>query len=85
MRTRTTTINPDISSLCLIVQSRLLDETGVHPQQIGRLDVGTETLVDKAKSITTVLMQLLVEHGNTAVESVDNMNACYVQCASRSY
>ncbi|CAF1161791.1 unnamed protein product [Adineta steineri] len=67
----------DICSLCLTVLSRLLDQTGVHPQQIGRLDVGTETLVDKAKSIKTVLMQLFAENGNTAVEGVDNVNACY--------
>ena len=67
----------DICSLCLTVLTRLLSETGVHPQQIGRLDVGTETLVDKAKSIKTVLMQLFVEQGNTAVEGVDNINACY--------
>ncbi|CAF2042955.1 unnamed protein product [Rotaria magnacalcarata] len=67
----------DICSLCLTVLSRLLDETGVHPQQIGRLDVGTETLIDKAKSIKTVLMQLFVDHNNTAVEGADNINACY--------
>ena len=67
----------DICSLCLTVLSRLLDRTGVHAQQIGRLDVGTETIVDKAKSIKTVLMQLFVEQGNTAVEGVDNINACY--------
>jgi 3-hydroxy-3-methylglutaryl-CoA-synthase len=67
----------DICSLSLTVLSRLLDRTGVHPQQIGRLDVGTETIVDKAKSIKTVLMQLFAEQGNTAVEGVDNINACY--------
>lgn len=67
----------DICSICLTVLSRLLDQTGVHPQEIGRLDVGTETLVDKAKSIKTVLMQLFTEHGNTDVEGVDNINACY--------
>jgi hydroxymethylglutaryl-CoA synthase len=67
----------DICSLCLTVLTRLLDQTGVHPQQIGRLDVGTETLVDKAKSIKTVLMQLFVDHDNTDVEGVDNVNACY--------
>ena len=67
----------DICSLCLTVLNRLLDQTGVHPQQIGRMDVGTETIVDKAKSIKTVLMQLFAEHGNTSVEGVDNINACY--------
>lgn len=67
----------DICSLCLTVLARLLEQTGVHPQHIGRLDVGTETLVDKAKSIKTLLMQLFVDHGNTDVEGVDNVNACY--------
>lgn len=67
----------DVCSLCLTVLMRLLDQTGVHPQQIGRLDVGTETIVDKAKSIKTVLMQIFAEHGNYSVEGVDNINACY--------
>ncbi|CAF0841489.1 unnamed protein product [Rotaria sordida] len=67
----------DICSLCLTVLSRLLDQTGLHPKQIGRLDVGTETLVDKAKSIKSVLMQLFVDYDNTDVEGVDNINACY--------
>jgi hydroxymethylglutaryl-CoA synthase len=67
----------DICSLCLTVLSRLLDRTGVHPQKIGRLDVGTETIIDKAKSIKTVLMQLFADQGNTDVEGVDNINACY--------
>ena len=67
----------DICSLCLTVLSRLLEETGVHPQHIGRLDVGTETLIDKAKSIKTVLMQLFVDHNNTDIEGADNVNACY--------
>ncbi|CAF0759435.1 unnamed protein product [Didymodactylos carnosus] len=67
----------DICSLCLTALQRLLDETGVHPQHIGRLDVGTETILDKAKSIKSYLMQLFVEHGNSQVEGVDNLNACY--------
>ena len=67
----------DICSLCLTVLSRLLDRTGVHPQQIGRLDVGTETTLDKAKSIKSFLMQLFAEYDNTDIEGVDNINACY--------
>jgi len=39
--------------------------------------VGTETLLDKSKSVKTVLMQLFEESGNTNVEGVDTVNACY--------
>ncbi|KAK4504442.1 hypothetical protein PRZ48_005358 [Zasmidium cellare] len=42
---------------------------------IGRLEVGTETLLDKSKSVKTVLMQLF--KGNTDIEGVDTINACY--------
>ena len=34
-------------------------------------------MLDKAKSIKSVLMQLFVESGNTDVLGVDTMNACY--------
>ncbi|XP_022661222.1 hydroxymethylglutaryl-CoA synthase 1-like isoform X2 [Varroa destructor] len=65
----------DIHSLCLTVVSRLLERTGVAASQIGRLEVGTETLVDKSKSVKTVLMQLFGD--NTDVEGIDTTNACY--------
>jgi hypothetical protein len=44
---------------------------------IGRLEVGTETILDKSKSVKTVLMQLFEQSGNYEVEGVDNINACY--------
>ncbi|XP_003747229.1 hydroxymethylglutaryl-CoA synthase 1 [Galendromus occidentalis] len=65
----------DIHSLALTVVSRLLERTGVKTSQIGRLEVGTETLVDKSKSVKTVLMQLFGD--NTDVEGIDTTNACY--------
>jgi len=43
--------------------------------QVGRLEVGTETLVDKSKSTKTVLMQLFA--GNTNIEGATVVNACY--------
>jgi len=46
-------------------------------EQIGRLEVGTETIIDKSKSVKTVLMQLFEPSGNTDVEGVDTTNACY--------
>ncbi|CAN8004119.1 unnamed protein product [Ixodes hexagonus] len=67
----------DINSLCLTVTSRLLERTGVALDRIGRLEVGTETIVDKSKSVKTVLMQLFEESGNTDIEGVDTTNACY--------
>ena len=39
--------------------------------------VGTETIQDKSKSVKTVLMELFVSHGNSDVEGVDCINACY--------
>jgi hypothetical protein len=39
--------------------------------------VGTETLLDKSKSVKTQLMRLFAESGNGNIEGVDTMNACY--------
>lgn len=44
---------------------------------IGRLEVGTETILDKSKSVKTVLMQLFDDSGNYDVEGIDTTNACY--------
>jgi hydroxymethylglutaryl-CoA synthase len=42
---------------------------------VGRLEVGTETLVDKSKSTKTVLMDLFP--GNAHMEGATVVNACY--------
>lgn len=55
--------------------ANLLEKYGIDPNDVGRLEVGTETLIDKSKSIKTTLMQLL--GGNTSVEGVSSTNACY--------
>lgn len=57
--------------------SSLLKKYSIDPKSIGRLEVGTETLLDKSKSVKSVLMQLFQEHGNTNIEGVDTVNACY--------
>lgn len=44
---------------------------------IGRLEVGTESPIDKAKSVKSVLTQLFEPAGNTNLEGVDTINACY--------
>lgn len=65
----------DIHSLCLTVVTNLLEKNNLDPSRIGRLEVGTETIVDKSKSVKTVLMQLFGD--NTDIEGVDTTNACY--------
>jgi hydroxymethylglutaryl-CoA synthase len=47
----------------------------IDPKTVGRLEVGTETLVDKSKSTKTVLMSLFP--GNTDIEGATVVNACY--------
>jgi len=44
---------------------------------IGRIDVGTETIIDKSKSVKTTLMDLFAESGNFDIEGIDSKNACY--------
>ena len=65
----------DIYSLALTVTSNLLKNYNVDPNSIGRLEVGTETLLDKSKSVKSVLMQLFPE--NYDIEGIDTLNACY--------
>ena len=40
---------------------------------IGRLEVGTETLIDKSKSVKTSLMRLLGD--NSDIEGITSVNA----------
>eukprot|EP00792_Barthelona_sp_PAP020_P004626 TRINITY_DN2245_c0_g2_i1.p1 TRINITY_DN2245_c0_g2~~TRINITY_DN2245_c0_g2_i1.p1 ORF type:complete len:445 (+),score=114.90 TRINITY_DN2245_c0_g2_i1:51-1385(+) len=67
----------DINSICLTVMEQLLSKTKVSYSDIGFLEVGTETLVDKSKSVKTVLMELFKESGNFDVLGCDTTNACY--------
>lgn len=67
----------DINSLCLTVVSRLIEKNNIDIYDIGRLEVGTETVIDKSKSVKTVLMELFEPHGATDIEGLDTTNACY--------
>lgn len=67
----------DINSLCLTALSMLMEKTQVGYENIGRLEVGTETIIDKSKSVKSVLMQLFEDSGNTDIEGIDTTNACY--------
>jgi hydroxymethylglutaryl-CoA synthase len=67
----------DIYSLALTSVSSLFKKYNIDPNSIGRLEVGTETMLDKSKSVKSVLMQLFEKSGNFNVEGVDTVNACY--------
>ncbi|KAF3019747.1 ATP-dependent 5'-3' DNA helicase hcs1 [Neopestalotiopsis sp. 37M] len=65
----------DIYSFALTAVSKLIKNYNIDVNTIGRLEVGTETILDKSKSVKSVLMQLFGE--NTNIEGVDTVNACY--------
>ncbi|PSR91525.1 Hydroxymethylglutaryl-CoA synthase [Actinidia chinensis var. chinensis] len=67
----------DVISMSLTAVTSLLEKYGIDPKQIGRLEVGSETVIDKSKSIKTFLMQIFEESENTDIEGVDSTNACY--------
>ncbi|CAN1332815.1 Hydroxymethylglutaryl-CoA synthase [Linum perenne] len=67
----------DVISMSLTAVTSLLEKYGVDPKQVGRLEVGSETVIDKSKSIKTFLMQIFEKCGNTDIEGVDSTNACY--------
>ena len=68
-------IPSDIYSFALTACSNLLSKYQIDTNSIGRLEVGTETILDKSKSVKSVLMQLFGD--NTNIEGVDTVNACY--------
>jgi hydroxymethylglutaryl-CoA synthase len=67
----------DVNSMSLTCVRNLFIKHKVSPKDIGRLEVGTETIIDKAKSVKTTLMDLFKESGNHDVEGVTTFNACY--------
>lgn len=72
----------DIASICLTVTDRLLKKYAISHKDIGFMMIGTETIIDKSKSVKTVLMDLFKDSGNTDIEGVHATNACYGGTAS---
>jgi len=72
----------DINSFALTAVSNLLEKYNIDPRSIGRIEVGTETIIDKSKAVKTVLMDLFVQSGNSDIEGVDSKNACYGSTAA---
>lgn len=69
------TENEDINSICLTVADRLLTRLGIDRSLIGRIDVGSESHVDRAKSIKSVLMRLF--HPRHDISGSDHLSACF--------
>eukprot|EP01028_Stygiella_incarcerata_P008487 TRINITY_DN36_c0_g1_i2.p1 TRINITY_DN36_c0_g1~~TRINITY_DN36_c0_g1_i2.p1 ORF type:complete len:492 (+),score=132.27 TRINITY_DN36_c0_g1_i2:121-1476(+) len=67
----------DVVSISMTSVKNLLEKYNIDPKDIGRLEVGTETIIDKSKAVKTHLMELFTEHGNYSIEGVDCTNACY--------
>ena len=67
----------DVYSIALSAVESFMTKYGVRYEDVGRLEVGSETILDHSKSIKSVLMQLFAASGNTDVEGIDSMNACY--------
>jgi hydroxymethylglutaryl-CoA synthase len=65
----------DVNSLALTVVHSLLEDYQIDVSEIGRVEVGTESLIDKSKSTKTVLMDLF--SGQTDIEGATVVNACY--------
>lgn len=74
---RRLTASSDVCSLALTAVSSLLRKYAIDPRSIGRLEVGTESPIDKAKSVKSVLTTLFAPSGNTSLEGVDTVHACY--------
>ena len=70
----------DVVSIGMTCVANLLKKYQIDPKTVGRLEVGSETLIDKSKSLKTFLMQLFP--GNHDIEGVTSVNACYGSTAA---
>ena len=70
-------VDEDIQSMALSATSRLLATYNISHRDVGRLEVGTESPIDKSKSVKTTVMSLFNEQGVHDVEGIDTISACY--------
>ena len=69
--------NEDTVSMAMTVFERLVSSCQLPLAQIGRLEIGTESQVDRAKSVKSFLMAFFQMDGLHNVEGTDTYNACY--------
>lgn len=61
----------------MTVLSSLLDKYCINPNSIGRLEVGTESMLHRSKCVKQTLMQLLANLGHLDVEYLDFYNTSF--------
>jgi len=59
----------ELIACSLTVVNSLLKKYNIDPKLIGRLEVGSETVIDKSKSIKTWLMQIFEVCSSNFVKS----------------
>ncbi|KAG2387812.1 hypothetical protein C9374_001406 [Naegleria lovaniensis] len=67
----------DTVSLAMSAVKRLFDKYSIDPKQVKRLEVGTESAIDKSKSIKSFIMQEFPQVEYSEMEGIDTINACY--------
>ncbi|EGB07659.1 hypothetical protein AURANDRAFT_5451, partial [Aureococcus anophagefferens] len=67
----------DAVSMALSALCRLLARSELAFEDIGRLECGTESGVDRGKSTKSFLMSLFEATGDLDVQGADAVNACY--------
>ena len=71
----------DVASMALTAVRRLVEGRGVRWEDVGMVQVGSESLLDRSKSLKSHLMALFPA-GAANVEGVDAYHACYGGTAS---
>ena len=67
----------DTVSMAMSSLTRMMRRCELGVAEIGRLEVGTESAVDRGKSTKSFLMALFEARDHHSVEGVDTFNACY--------
>lgn len=65
----------DVVSLALSAVERLITRYNIDTKDVGKIEVGTESHFDSAKSIKTYLLDLFQD--NQSISGCDTINACY--------
>lgn len=67
--------NEDAASMAANAALRLIQQNGLHPSEIGRIYVGTESAIDGAKPVASYVLGMLEEYF-TAAYGPGNMRHC---------
>ncbi|EOB13524.1 Hydroxymethylglutaryl-CoA synthase, partial [Nosema bombycis CQ1] len=68
-------LNEDCVSLAMSAVSKLLKKMNINKEDVGKIEVGSESNFDFSKSIKSYLLDLFPT--NTSISGCDNVHACY--------